>query len=90
MATVTREFKANFDTWAADRIRSGIFTDADMDEFKTFLRKDLTPGPDQLRKGLTITENGVERSSAIDDREERYLLWSNYFAGECRMLWFAA
>jgi hypothetical protein len=54
MATVTRKFRDDFDIWAADRLAKGEFTPADMDEFKDLLRRDLTPGPDQLRAGLTI------------------------------------
>lgn len=86
MATVTREFKANFDIWAADRLRSGAFSKEDMEEMRALIRKDLTPGPDQLRRGLTITDNGIERSSAIDDHDDRYRLWANYFADEVRVV----
>lgn len=86
MATVTREFKANFDIWAADRLRSGAFSKEDMEEMRGLIRKDLTPGADRLRQGLTISENGIDRSSAIDDHEERYRLWANYFADESRLV----
>ena len=86
MATVTREFKANFDIWAVDRLRSGAFSKEDMEEMRALIRKDLTPGPDQLRRGLTITDNGIERSSAIDDHDDRYRLWANYFADEVRVV----
>lgn len=87
MATVTREFKANFDAWAADRISRGEFSESDMEELKGLLRKDLQPGPDQLRQGLMhINEAGIERPTMIDDRDERYRLWENYFADEVRAI----
>lgn len=86
MATVTRKFKENFDAWAAIRVSSGDFSESDMEELKGLLRKDLQPGPDQLRSGLTIRDSGIERSAAIDDHEERYRLWDNYFADEVRAI----
>lgn len=80
MATVTRKFRDDFETWAADRLAKGEFTPADMDEFKDLLRLDLTPGPDQLREGLTIIISaGVEVPAAIDDHEQRYQLWADFF-----------
>ncbi|MER2539918.1 MAG: hypothetical protein ABTQ26_11820 [Azonexus sp.] len=83
MATVTRKFRDDFDTWAADRLAKGIFTPIDMAEFKDMLRRDLAPGPDQLRAGLTvIIAAGVELPATIDDHEERYRLWADYFAVE--------
>ena len=83
MATVTRKFKDDFEAWAAARLTSGEFTPDEMAEFKEMLRRDLTPGPDQLREGLTvINAAGVEMPSAIADHEERYRLWADYFATE--------
>ena len=83
MATVTRKFRDDFDTWAADRIAKGEFTPDDMAEFKDMLRRDLVPGPDQLRAGQkVIIAAGVEIPAAIDDHEERYRLWADYFAIE--------
>lgn len=83
MATVTRKFRDDFDTWAADRLTRGHFTETDMAEFKDMLRRDLIPGTDQLRAGLkVIIANGVEVPATIDDHEERYQLWSEYFAVE--------
>lgn len=83
MATVTRKFRDDFDTWAVDRIFKGEFTPADMDEFKEMLRHDLTPGPDQLRTGYTvIVASGVEIPAAIDNHVDRYRLWSEFFAVE--------
>lgn len=80
MATVTRKFRDDFETWSADRIARGEFSESDMEEFKDLLRRDLTPGPDQLRAGLTvIIASGVEVPAMIDDHEERYRLWSDYF-----------
>lgn len=87
MATVTRKFRDDFDTWAADRLAKGEFTETDMAEFKDLLRRDLTPGPDQLREGLTIIiAAGVEVPAAIDDHERRYQLWADYFAVEAEAI----
>lgn len=87
MATVTRRFRDDFDTWAADRLAKGEFTPADMAEFKDLLRRDLTPGPDQLRAGLTvIIAAGVEVPATIDDHERRYALWADYFAIEAEAI----
>ncbi len=83
MATVTSKFRDDFEAWAADRIARGVFTDAEMAEFKDMLRRDLAPGADQLRAGLlVIVAAGVEVPAEIDDHEERYRLWSEYFAAE--------
>lgn len=87
MTTVTRKFRDDFDTWAADRLAKGEFTLADMDAFKDMLRRDLAPGPDQLRAGLTvIIAAGVEVPATIDDHEERYRLWADYFALEAESI----
>ena len=87
MATVTRKFRDDFDTWAADRLAKGEFTETDMAEFKDMLRRDLTPGPDQLREGLTIIiAAGVEVPATIDDHERRYQLWADYFAVEAEAI----
>lgn len=87
MATVTRRFRDDFDTWAADRLAKGEFTQADMSEFKDMLRRDLTAGPDQLREGLTVViAAGVEVPATIDDYEERYRLWADYFALEAEAI----
>jgi hypothetical protein len=87
MATVTRKFRDDFDTWAADRLAKGEFTPADMGEFEDLLRRDLTPGPDQLREGLTIIiAAGVEVPATIDDHEERYRLWAGLFATEAEAI----
>lgn len=87
MATVTRKFRDDFETWAADRLARGQFSQAEMDEFKDLLRRDLAPGPDLLREGLTvIIAAGVEVPATIDDHEERYRLWSDYFAVEAESI----
>ena len=87
MATVTRKFRDDFDTWAADRLAKSEFTQADMSEFKDMLRRDLTAGPDQLREGLTVViAAGVEVPATIDDYEERYRLWADYFALEAEAI----
>jgi hypothetical protein len=87
VATVTRKFRDDFECWAADRLAKGVFTPGDMDEFKDLLRRDLTPGADQLRAGLTvIIAAGVEVPATIDDHEERNRLWSDYFAVEAESI----
>lgn len=87
MATVTRKFRDDFDTWAADRLAKGEFTEADMAEFKDLLRRDLSPGPDQLRAGLTIIiAAGVAVPATIDDHERRYQLWADYFSVEAEAI----
>jgi len=87
MATVTRKFRDDFDTWAADRLARGQFTPAEMEEFRDLLRRDLAPGPDQLREGLTvIIAAGVEVPATIDDHERRYQLWADYFAAEAEAI----
>jgi len=87
MATVTKRFKDDFETWAADRLARGQFTPTDMGEFKDMLRRDLTPGPDQLREGLTvIVAAGVEVPATIDDHNERYRMWAEYFAAEAEAI----
>ena len=86
MATVTRKFRDDFETWAADRLTRGQFTEADMAEFKDMLRQDLTPGPDLLRAGLVVIVGGVEVPAVIDDHEERYRLWADFFAVEAEAI----
>ena len=87
MATVTRKFRDDFDTWAADRLAKGYFTGAEMLEFKDMLRRDLAPGPDQLRAGLTvIIAAGVEIPATTDCHEQRYQLWSDYLAAEAEAI----
>lgn len=87
MATVTRKFRDDFEAWAADRIARGEFTEDEMADFKDMLRRDLAPGADQLREGLTIIiAAGVEIPAAIDDHEERLRLWADYFAAEADAL----
>ncbi len=86
MATVTRQFKDDFDTWAAARIACGAWTTSEMEEFKDMLRRDLAPGPDCMRQGLIITIAGVDVSVAIDDHEQRYSQWAEYFAAEAEAI----
>ena len=91
MATVTRKFRDDFETWAAHRIASGEWTEAEIADLKNMLRHDLAPGPDQLRAGVAvIIAAGVEISAAIDDHEERYRLWADFFAIEAESIRNAA
>lgn len=82
MATVTRKFKDDFDTWAAHRIATGGWTPAEMEDFRGAIRQDLAPGPDLLRAGLVVIVGDVEITAAIDDHEVRYRMWADYFAAE--------
>lgn len=83
MATVTKKFRDDFETWAGYRIASGQWSEAEMADFKDMLRRDLAPGQDQLRAGAKIIlAAGVEVLAAIDDHEERYRLWADFFATE--------
>lgn len=87
MATVTRKFRDDFDAWAANRIASGEFSQEEMADFKEMLRRDLAPGPDQLRAGQTvIIAAGVEIPATVDDPEERYQLWADFFAVEAESI----
>ena len=83
MATVTRKFRDDFELWANARIESGDWTREEIEELKAMLRIDFSPGPDQLRAGLTvISAAGVEVPAMIDDHEERYRLWSEFFSAK--------
>ena len=83
MASVTKRFRDDFEAWAANRIATGEFSQEEMADLKDMLRRDLEPGPDQLRAGLTvIIAAGVEIPATVDDPEERYRLWADYFAHE--------
>lgn len=87
MATVTRKFRDDFECWAGNRIATGAFSETEMDDFKEMLRGDLMPGPDQLREGLTvIIAAGVEIPATIEDHNERYRLWAEYFATEAEAI----
>ena len=84
---VTKQFKDDFDAWAADRLESGAFSQKEMDDFKAMLRIDFAPGPDQLRAGYeVINAAGVAIPVAIDNHEERYRVWSVYFADEASQI----
>lgn len=83
MATVKRKFRDNFEKWAAYKVASGEFSAADMAELKDMLRRDLMEGPDQLRAGMKVVlAAGVEMPATIDDHEERYRLWDQFFDDE--------
>lgn len=85
--TVTKQFKEDFDTWAADRIKWGDFSPSEMDEFKAMLRQDMAPGKDQLRDGLDVIKAaGVTVPAMIDNHEERIKLWSEFFAQSAKAI----
>ncbi len=83
MAKVTKLFRDNFEMFAADRVDSGEFTQEEMEELKALIRKDLEPGPDQIRHGVDcLMIAGVKIPATIDDEAERYRLWDEFFAAE--------
>ena len=87
MTIVTRKFRDDFETWAAHRIATGEWIEGEMENFKQMLRHDLAPGPDQVRAGLSaIIAAGVEVPAAINDHEERYRLWENFFSLEAECI----
>lgn len=87
MATVTRKFKANFLTFAAHRVATGQWSDDDVAELQESVRADLSPGPDLQRAGLVfVLASGVEIPAAIDDHEERYRLWDEFFEAEAEAI----
>ena len=80
MTTVTKKFRNNFEAFAADRIATGEFSESEMAELKEMVRKDLQPGPDQIRGAVDcLIIAGVPIPATIDDEAERYRLWDEYF-----------
>lgn len=86
MATVTKKFRDDFETWAAHRVATGKCSSEEIESVREMLRADLAPGPDHLRAGLSVAVGGVAISAAIDDHEERYRLWADYFATEAECI----
>ena len=83
MAKVTKLFRDNFDLFSADRVDSGEFTQEEMAELKALIRKDIEPGPDQIRQEVDcLMIAGVKIPTTIDDDAERYRLWNDFFAAE--------
>ena len=83
MAKVNRRFRENFDAFSAHRIATGEFTVEDAAELKRLIQIDLTPGPDQLRKEcFFLNAAGVKIPATIDDHEERYRYWAEFFEAE--------
>lgn len=87
MATVTRKFRDDFETWAQDRIDKCEWTLDEIEGLRGLLRQDLSPGPDVLRQGVTVlTREGIAIPNMIDDHEERYRMWADYFDGEAQAI----
>ncbi len=83
MATVSRRFRDNFETFSAHRIATGEFTVEDVAELKRLIKIDLEPGPDQLRNEcFFLNAAGVKIPATIDDHEERYRYWAEFFEAE--------
>ena len=83
MAIVTKRFRDNFEEFAAHRVASGAFSASELEEFRALVRKDLDPGPDQIRAHVDcLVVAGVKIPATIDDAEERYRLWDEFFSEE--------
>lgn len=83
MAKVNRRFRENFDAFSAHRIATGEFTADDVADLKRLIQIDLTPGPDQLRQEcFFLNASGVKIPATIDDHEERYRYWAEFFEAE--------
>ncbi len=83
MATVTKQFRNNFEAWAQCKIDACHFTLAEIEELRGMIRKDLTPGPDQLRGECEYFDaQGIAHPATIDDHEERYRVWDAFFAAD--------
>lgn len=82
MALVERRFRDNFEAWAAMRIAHGDLTEQDIAELRETIRMELTPGPDTVRAGVWVVADGHVISGQIDDRDERYRLWDEFFEAE--------
>ena len=83
MTTVSRQFRDNFELFAAHRMANGELTEEDVAELKRLIRIDLEPGPDQLRQAvLYLNAAGAKIPATIDDHEERYRYWADFFEAE--------
>ena len=77
----------NFETFAADRVAKGWFSEGDVEELRRAVKQDLRPGPDTLRQGLEfVTEDGGTVPATIDDRDERYRIWDEFFSAEAAII----
>lgn len=85
--TVSRQFRDNLEKWSAHRIATGQWTAEEIEGLREMLRTEIRPGPDQFRQGVTVlTRCGVAIPATIDDHEERYRLWDDFFADEVRII----
>jgi hypothetical protein len=85
--TVSAAFRRNFEIFAEHRVSSGFFTDEEMEGLRELIRKDLRPGPDQIRAEVDCLEiAGVKIPATIDDVADRYRLWDEFFAAEVEAL----
>lgn len=87
---VTKEFKDNFDLWAADVVDRKEWTAEQIEGLKDVMRKhELADGPDTLRDTLVhYTPEGVEQPSAINDPKERFRYWNDFFAAKAAEIRF--
>lgn len=83
MATVTKQFRNNFEAWAQYKIDACDWTLAEIEGLRGAIRKDLTPGQDQLRGECELfNAKGIQIPATIDDHEARYRLWDAFFSAD--------
>ena len=79
MAKVSKEFSQWFEAFAVERVRTGAYTLADVEELRAVVRRDLKPGPDTQRCDVDcLMIGGQPVSACIDDADERRQLWENF------------
>jgi hypothetical protein len=74
---VTKQFRDDFATWAHERVRTGDWSQQEVDGLKEMFRTaELVPGP------------GVPRDPphCIPDVGDRVALWTAYFADEAKAI----
>ena len=77
----------NFETFAADRVAKGWFSADEVVELRRAVKQALRPGPDTLRKGLEfVTADGGTVPATIDDRDDRYRIWDEFFSAEAAII----
>lgn len=74
---VTKQFRDDFATWSEERVRTGEWSQEEIDGLREMFRTtELVPGPGVLR----------DPPHGIPDVDERVALWTAYFADEARAI----